>query len=566
MGSRFGPQGAAIGFALGFFLISGTVSTGCINKDGEALPAGLMSFPIAIELSVDADADGNPKYVYVTSSNFGLQYNSGNVQSYDLEKVVEAINTGCISAWRHPICLDSEYTGDVNHPWCVCDPATDINCAPVPQGIRQRCLENDFEGDINDPACACEPLVPEPDVPPGEECVPIPFDRCSVVPEELQFRDPGAALRLVPVEGLIRGEVEIGSFSDGLGISTDGRRVYVPVRSDANLTFIDVNPEGQLNCGGGFGTRHTCMEPYRSGSIEQVNPSVELELPPDPVDVFVGDLAADFAPPSNPDDPAFRGDYILMAHREGKASMFFDQLRTGGPEPQQRPRLAATLDELAPEQVTITYEPGAKRAWIPSAEIAAIVRLGIGIDGDPTQSYLFDAGTLVVSGLDNGVSNRDIRFDPRPGRNLAYIVSRSPEALVVARSDVAGGDLNMLGQIPTCRDPSRIQVDEVEVPARGGTVLLAFVSCFLARSVQIIDTDNFQGITILTNISGAFEFVIDKRRLLMYTADFSTSVLRVADLRPLVACLEGGVGGPEECSPQLLGLVGLPQPVSELPR
>ena len=59
---------------------------------------------------------------------------------------------------------------------------------------------------------------------------------------------------------------------------------------------------------------------------------------------------------------------------------------------------------------------------------------------------------------------------------------------------------------------------------------------------------------------------IDEPRRLMYVADFSTSVLRVADLRPLVACLEGGSTGPEECAPQLLGLVGLPQPVSELPR
>jgi len=561
MGSRYGPQGAAIRFALGFLLMSGTVSTGCINTDGEPLPPGLMSFPIAIGLSVDEDADGNPKYVYVTSSNFGLQYNSGNVQSYDLEKMVEAINTGCVSAWRVPDCASD----DPNDPSCVCDPATDINCIAIPQGIKQRCLDSDFEGDLNDPACACEPLAPlGPDDAPGDECVPVPFDRCTVIPAGLESRDPGEALRVVPVEGLILGEVEIGSFSDGLGLATDGRRVYVPVRSDANLTYIDVNDEGQLNCGGGFGTRHTCTAPYRSGSTELVNPAFPIVLPSDPVDVFVGDLAADFAPPNDRDNPAFRGDYILMAHREGKASMFFDQLRPGGPEPQKRPRLAATIDELAPEQVTITYEPGAKRAWIPSAEIAAIVRLGIGIDGDPTQSYLFDAGALRVSGLDTGISNRDIRFDPRPGRNLAYIVSRSPDALVVARSDVAGGDLNMVGQIPTCRDPSRIQV--AEVPAGENTVFLAFVSCFLSRSVQVIDTDKFQGVTILTNISGAFEFVIDGPRLLMYIADFSTSVLRVADLRPVVACLEGGDDSPEECSPQLLGLVGLPQPVSELPR
>jgi len=122
----------------------------------------------------------------------------------------------------------------------------------------------------------------------------------------------------------------------------------------------------------------------------------------------------------------------------------------------------------------------------------------------------------------------------------------------------------MVGQISTCRDPSRIQI--AEVPVNGSSIVLGFVSCFLARSVQVIDTDNFQGITILTNISGAFEFAIDAPRRLMYVADFSTSVLRVADLRPLVACLEGGATGPEECAPQLLGLVGLPQPVSELPR
>ena len=119
-------------------------------------------------------------------------------------------------------------------------------------------------------------------------------------------------------------------------------------------------------------------------------------LPADPVSRFVGLNSS------------------AEAYAQAERSLGLDQDRPGGPEPTKRPRLAATVDELAPEQVTITYEPGAKRAWIPSAEVAAIVRLGIGIDGDPTQSYLFDAGPLFVSGLDTGTSNRDIRFDPRP--------------------------------------------------------------------------------------------------------------------------------------------------------
>ena len=559
MRSRFGPQGGSFGVALGFFLISGMVSTGCVNRTGEELLPGLMSFPIAIELSPDTDAEGNPRFVYVTSSNFALQYSAGNVQAYDLGKLVDGIVTGCVSRWELRECRDLGL--DPTLPECQCDPLTEINCVPTRPGIKNSCLEDDSELDINGPECACEP---DPD---DETCTEVPPDRCSVVPLGLRFRDPAnAALKLVRVAGLITGEVEIGSFSDGLAVSTTGRRLYVPVRSDANITWIDVNEEGRLRCGGDFEERHTCMGKYRDGAGEKVNPSVDISFPPDPVDVYVGDLSDDFAPPGEEDDPLYNGDYVLVAHRDGHASLLIDQVPQPGinPTEEKRPRFAATLDELATEQVTITYQPDSKIAWIPSARQNVVVRVGIGIDGDPTQSYMFDAGTLFVTGLDRGTSNRDILFDPRPDRDLAYIVSRSPEALVVARSNVAGGDLNMIGQIPTCRDPSRVQL--AEVPARGGTVVLAFVSCFLSRRVHVIDTDKFQGLTTLTNISGAFEFVIDGPRLLMYTADFSTSVLRVADLRPLVSCLEGGSMAPEECAPQLLGLVGFPQPVSELPR
>ncbi len=554
MGSRFGPQSAAIRFALGFLLISATVSAGCVNRSGDALPEALMSFPIAVELAPDVNAEGDPRFLYVTSSNFALQYNAGNVQSYDLEKLVDNVVTGCVARWVLDRCLAEG--DDPTSPACQCEPLQ-RSCTPLPPGIRSECLQPDFERDLNDPSCDCDPLI-------DPSCQAIPFDRCSVIDDRLIFRDLGIALRLIRVADLIVGEVEIGSFSDGLAVATNGRRLYLPVRSDANLTFIDVNEEGQLSCGGPFGTRHTCTAPYRSGSAELVNPSVRLDLPSDPVDLFVGSLSEDFEPTGDPQGGDFSGDYILMAHREGNASMFFDQDRPGGPEPTRRPRLAATLGGLAPEQVTITYEPGAKRAWIPSADLRAIVRLGIAIDGDPTQSFLFDAGFLVVSGLDDGGSNRDIRFDPRPGRNLAYIVSRAPEALVVARSDVAGGELDMVAQLSTCRDPSRIQV--AEVLARNGSALLAFVSCFLARSVQVFDVDKLQGITIVTNISGAFEFAIDGPRLLMYIADFSTSVLRVADLRPLVDCLEADSIESAECSPRVIGLVGVPQPVSELPR
>lgn len=549
MGSRFGPQGAWFGLALGFLLISGVVSAGCNNTEGGDLERGIMTFPIAIALSTDENEQGYPRYLYVASSNFALQYDSGNVQSYDLERMVQGIFDGCVSAW---VSSDPDCTGD-----CSCDPVTEVECVAIPIGVRIACLADDFDGDVGSPECECDPE-------PGDEtCTALPPDRCSVVPAGVQFLPPdGAALKLFPVEGLIPGEVQIGSFADGLGVSTDGRRLYLPVRSDANITWIDVNEDGQLRCGSDFGTEHTCSGQYRDGAGVKANPAFDGFFPPDPVDVYVGDLSDDFAPAGEEDDPIYNGDYILVAHREGHASLLLDQVPQGGGE--KRPRFAATLSGLAPEQVTINLEPGTKRAWIPSALQNSVSRVGIGIDGDPTQSNLFDAGPLIVTGLDRGVSNRDIRFDVRPGKELAYVVSRSPEALLVVRRDLGGDALNMLDQISTCRDPSRVQT--ALLPARGEDVLLAFVSCFLSRNVNVIDTDRLQSITTLTNISGAFEFVIDGPRLLIYVADFSTSVLRVADLRPVVACLEGGSTAPQECSPRLLGLVGFPQPVSELPR
>jgi len=48
-------------------------------------------------------------------------------------------------------------------------------------------------------------------------------------------------------------------------------------------------------------------------------------------------------------------------------------------------------------------------------------------------------------------------------------------------------------------------------------------------------------------------------------SDFRASVIRVADLSPLLDCL--GVGGAMEsdsCEPQVLGTIGEPRPVGDL--
>ncbi|MDH3656504.1 MAG: hypothetical protein OEN21_19760, partial [Myxococcales bacterium] len=262
MGSQFGPRGRASRFSLGFLLISGLMWSGCINKEGERLPPGLMTFPIAIELSLPPADDEPPGYVFVANSNFALQFNTGTVQSYDLRVLNEAIDStgafvgqGCEGAGFLNICLQRDATAGVLNT-CV-PPGTQVNDCDCDPDIDEGCT-----------ACDCDPESSE------LRCAPVPADRCSVIPEQLRLRDQGALLKTVVAPGLLLSEAEIGSFSDGLGISTTGRRLYIPVRSNANLTFIDVDPEsGLLDCGSGFVPQQSCTEFFRTGSAEQVNPS-----------------------------------------------------------------------------------------------------------------------------------------------------------------------------------------------------------------------------------------------------------------------------------------------------
>lgn len=569
MGSPIGPQGRSTSFSLGFLLMVGVLAAGCVNKDGETLPPGLMTFPIAIELS---DPD-DPQYVYVANSNFALQFNTGTLQSYDLavmnaalDSTGEFVGIGCAGAGFLNICLQRGVTGGVLE---ACVPALggtetrDCQCNP---NLQDACIP-----------CACDPDEEQPD---GLQCDAVPADRCSVIPTELALRDQGALLNTVVAPNLLTSEVQIGSFADGMALSSNLSRIYLPVRSNSNLTWVNVD-NGVFSCGADDSPGvPSCSEEFRNGGSVQANPTApeEVDLPEDPVDVFAGTLESLGA--------EVDGDYIIMAHREAEATLFIDL----DPNGEGRPEVSATLDGLAPEQVTVTVDPiatgpNAGTAWISSQLSAQVTRVGIGLTDPINESSLSNSGTLFVTGIDMGNSMRDIQFPPNDP-DLVYLLSRSPESLVVARRTVAGNQLNVVAQVSVCEGPSRLKL--VELETRGGdTVLTAFVSCFNQRQIQIIDLELLQSITVLTNISGAFEFVVDISEERIYIADFSISVLRVADIGPLIDCLEapstgaggaggagggaggqGGAGGfvPVECAPVLVGLVGLPQPVSEFPR
>ncbi|HJL06265.1 MAG TPA: hypothetical protein RMH85_20370 [Polyangiaceae bacterium LLY-WYZ-15_(1-7)] len=406
-------------------------------------------------------------------------------------------------------------------------------------------------------------------------CPESQADSCGIISaEDAATRDDLEGLAIEPVSGLLRSEVRIGSYADGLEVSPDGRRVYLPVRSDANLTYVDVDPAtGALDCGEGpapAGAPYDCRDAFRRGDDEAATLR-GIELPADPVGVTVGELSSVTS--------GGEGSFVLVAHRAGRASLFFDP--RAGEGFQGPPVLVHTLSGFPEELVDVTIDPETGLGWMPSAIDQLIGRVGLAVDDqldEIDRSFLFDAGDLFVGDVDTGSGTlgdtRAIRFDPRPGVRRAYVLSRRPRALVVIDPDDSTFELDVLDIIEVGAGPSRLAVEAFD-RGEGGERALAFISTFTSQAIYVVDLDLGRLVGIVRGLGGPFELTVDAERERIYVLDFRQSVIRVIDLAPMFACLDRGealeCGGDSpdpactaECSPVQLGVVGRPVAVEEL--
>ncbi len=390
-------------------------------------------------------------------------------------------------------------------------------------------------------------------------------DLCGIIPEE----DPGAdgasqRADVLQVAGLLRSEVHIGSYAAGIAIGATeaGQRLYIPVRSDANLTFVDVDGSGCLACGGDgsscdLSRPHVCAPAFREGDDASAMER-DIQLPSDPVGIAVG--------PASDLGDGVAGNYVLTAHRGGRVSLFLDEANTGSV-----PALVHSVEGFPTELVSMAVDPQTRSAWMPNALEAVVSRVGVALDQNATpleQGYLFDAGDLVLSGVDTGGGRGDTRaiaLDPRDGVRRAYVLSRRPRALMTVEMDDTSGFLAIEDIMEVGFGPSRLLVQHF--PASGRT--LAFVSCFDSRDAYVLDVDQGRLVGIVRGLGGAFELAIhaSDTRNYIYVIDFTASVIRVLDLAPMFECLDDETFGGDvsrECSPQPLGFVGRPRSRQEL--
>ncbi len=505
--------------AIALCLLACATAAGCTNE-GNPPPAGVLNFPTAA-LARTIDPLAGPRFLYVANTNFDLRYNAATLQSYDLEVANTALDALC-----SPVLPPTGCRGPIP---AICDPA-----AP-----SQECLDSA-------PAHSGCALVPR-----GSSQATIPAGVLRVCEV-----GPGAGFEADPP--LLVDEVRIGSFAAGMELSSDGTRLYLPIGKDADVTRVDLDELGQMDCGGGFGTTVECNDAFRR-SDRSVAADRGFSLPSDPVAIAVGPLS-DF-----PGHTAAEGDYIVMAHGGGEASYFIDP-RTG-----PNVGLVDVLPGFPTQIPRLRREPGTGLIWGPSPVGGAIARIGVALDAtfapsEVLDSFLFNAGSVAVPNLavGSGGDLRDVAFEG----DRAYLLSGSPAALLIGRRTVNVDEL----LVPTFEfddvvrvgaGPSRLELATLDTST--GPRLFAFVTCFTSRNLYVIDVDLGQVVAVSPEFSGPFEIEIDTVRKRLYVIDFRTSVIRIVDLGRMLECLDGTVpASMQECAPELLGLIGVPDAAEEL--
>jgi hypothetical protein len=384
---------------------------------------------------------------------------------------------------------------------------------------------------------------------------------------------PGAACQIA-AHRVLADEVLIASLATSLGFSPDHRRLYVAARTDASLTFIDVDEtaernEDVLRCAE---TARHCSANNKRGNDASVN-ARRLRLPTEPVGLISLPVPSIYAQP----DPGLDDmNYVLLAHRFGQVSLFLD---TGRKAPDQEykvvgPELIDVREGLQPELTGVTFDPATRLGYLSVyARGSTLVlpkvlgRVGIAPEPIPHEVLLYDAGVLNLDGVSQQRDTRAVSMNPSLPTQ-ALVVSRDPAALLWA--DVAG---SLDGSLPAGSAPARRTLKIGAGPSRLALGALAgrsiaAVSCFDSHEVFIVDTASADVLAIVHNLNGPFELAIDSVRGRLYVADFRSSVVQVMDLRAVVAGAWSDRTEPNSEVPNtdvpVIATLGIPKAVQEL--
>jgi len=484
-------------------------------------PSDALFFPGGLLLDPRAPADEPARYLLVANGNNDLSYNAGSVVAIDLDDF--------FAAWARP----GTYEVD---PWCG----------------AERCVQ--YVGSDTTADRPCRRLALRPNV---VEC-----DEQTFIPQESIVQVGDFATLLTSSCELREGEGEGGRLGRCLA-----PRVWLPVRGDPSITYIDLGtiddgtdqPDWEKPPGFDCGQPDPDVDPFvRCSSRHRLTHLFnDRDLPPlgrEPFTMlmspsqrlaFVAHADGDQLTTIDLGEYQKRRPQIV-----GQAGVFFDPNGLSGGfglaerpcDPADAPsitegctrplvygsfRYTPLLASFTVEGVELQSGEGNRRC-LEEDEDLELGDFGV----VPCSQQVRSVQRLFPGGLDpQSTSIRpvlgDIAFGDASGNEL-FVVQTNPAALLKLDTSVgpdgAPLDIPSAPPIELCEEPTRLRLFE------DGGQRYAFVSCFRAAEIFVLDLDAFRVIDTIRAGTGPWEIEVDPVRQLLYVANSLERSISVIDL------------------------------------
>jgi hypothetical protein len=563
-------------------VLSAFLLVGCFPP-GEGLdpPAGLVYFPVG--LAVDAQQ----KFLYVVNSDFDLQFNAGTVQSWELAPLRRRVPRYCES---HDDCR----------------PCPDDNCDPLKTVCDLYPEEETPDGEVviengGVPSNWCVNPMPTDGEPPspcgsvrqqGNRSQSLYPGRCRFI-DQTEPNDDDVPI-LPPNSASLGRSVVIGAFATdvvrrapvappGWTILGDPvERLFIPVRGDATLHWIDIRPDGTLECGQD-GNDGACDDRHRSGDRSSEESTYgDGRAAPEPFGIDADENGLSVLVSNQT-----VGAVSLFAHRriiaddgsgviEWDAGPRYVDQEPGLPD---RPTGVAHLPTPLAMALSGRERPPGFLVTFRNAPVVSLVRVFDDGAADPAKPYVRRFESEVIRTNSSGIDSRGIGVDSferktneqdclgRFGIDEAcaknpkecpaataedfqnclqranatplevFIANRAPSSLVLGRSqplvsDSITSDLPEFDwALPLDVGPARVAVGAI-INEQGERERRVFTLCFDSRRIAIYDPERQLVETEVVTGRGpqAIAFDIGEDYAYAYVAHFLDSYIGVVDL------------------------------------
>ena len=534
--------------ALSAVLLGACYSAG----DGVAPPLSSLYFPTGLALDVVSDTEP-PGHLYVASSDFDLQYRASALAAYDLQALWNNINRNCNVTADCPVGQD-----------CDTAEAGLSRAAGVSRAPSYFCVDPTAAkpcGTLGEQSAADQLLHP---------------GRCnSIDPASLLGQNHTVGIGAFATDVLFKHNVLFDPTSKDDSAKHPGR-LFLPVRGDATLHWIDVNSDGTFDCGQENTGDGSCDGTHRVGDDTSTESDNNLRQEPEPFAIAIDQAGKNIA---------------VTNQTTGSVSLYENDWGV-------QPKLKYILSGLPTAPVGIAALPSPKVAFDvdPQPGFLAVYRNAPQVDllrvrVTDGMSVLTRAGSVAINANSLGFDSRGIAIDDSQreadyvpcynGKDCAalsgdalaacacdgqdlptcqlklrsclqgvhqpsvYVSNRAPASLLVGSLTADASYESGTSELPAFTDslalslgPSRVVLGKVKVPGMKlsddrGTYDFeqrVFIVCFDSRRIYIYDPARHVIDSIVTTGRGPFALAIDEQRGLGYVAHFTDSYLGVISL------------------------------------